>query len=69
MMKVAGVSPNAHTYTSLLKGAAKTGDLQQMQAIFKTMVERVGSLACIVVRLLIVQGMSVSSSSMRGPPA
>jgi pentatricopeptide repeat protein len=40
-MKSAGVSPNVHTYTSLLKGAARTGDLDQMMEIFQAMIVQV----------------------------
>lgn len=40
-MKSAGVSPNVHTYTSLLKGAARSGDLDQMMDIFQAMMQQV----------------------------
>eukprot|EP00952_Eustigmatos_sp_NYUAD-ZCMA_P004550 20031-Eustigmatos_ZCMA.PRE.1 len=40
-MRNAGISPNVHTYTSLLKGSARHGDVDEMMHIFKAMVTQV----------------------------
>jgi pentatricopeptide repeat protein len=40
-MREAGVRPNAHTFTCLITGAARGGDLAQVRQLFKQMKEQV----------------------------